>query len=284
MSDTPRARALAKELRAARNSAGLTARELARALGWSEAKVSRIETARRGILTQNVEVMLDFLGLQGEDRERLLKMARDIREPAWWELGRDLPHQLTALIDAEERAKRITDVTLNLLPGLLQTRAYTRAVMEAAGVPDDRIDDHVSIRQVRQGILGKRDPVTLCCFIDETALMRPIGGAKVMADQLHKIISSCEEQNVTVRVIPLSVGAHAGLSGTFVLFEFAKARPVVYLEARRSGAFIDEPDDVALFSDAVERLETHATDRAVSKKILQKYLKQYESEATCYLS
>ncbi|MEV0055439.1 helix-turn-helix transcriptional regulator [Saccharopolyspora shandongensis] len=119
MSDTPRARALAKELRAARNAAGLTARELARVLGWSEAKVSRIETARRGILVQNVEAMLGVLGMKGEDRERLLKMARDIREPAWWELGRDLPQQLTALIDAEQRAKRITNVSLNLVPGLL---------------------------------------------------------------------------------------------------------------------------------------------------------------------
>ncbi|PKW13363.1 helix-turn-helix transcriptional regulator [Saccharopolyspora spinosa] len=279
MSDTPRARALAKELRAARSAAGLTARELARALGWSEAKVSRIETARRGILVQNVEAILDVLGMKGGDRERLLKMARDIREPAWWELGRELPQQLTALIDAEQRAKTITDVTLNVLPGLLQTRTYTRTVMEASGVPEDRIDDHVSIRQVRQGILSKRNPATLRCFIDETAMTRPIGGAKVMADQLQKIISAVKEPNVTVRVIPLSIGAHAGLSGTFVLFEFGKPRPVVYLEARRSGAFIDEPDDVALFFDAVERLEDHASDLEASQEILQKYLEQYESEA-----
>ncbi|WP_421671845.1 Scr1 family TA system antitoxin-like transcriptional regulator [Saccharopolyspora spinosa] len=191
MSDTPRARALAKELRAARSAAGLTARELARALGWSEAKVSRIETARRGILVQNVEAILDVLGMKGGDRERLLKMARDIREPAWWELGRELPQQLTALIDAEQRAKTITDVTLNVLPGLLQTRTYTRTVMEASGVPEDRIDDHVSIRQVRQGILSKRNPATLRCFIDETAMTRPIVNIQVLCCGHAEVPGSC---------------------------------------------------------------------------------------------
>ncbi|SEG95456.1 hypothetical protein SAMN02982929_06198 [Saccharopolyspora kobensis] len=227
----------------------------------------------------NVEAILDVLRVKGVERERLLKMAREIREPAWWELGGELPQQLTALIDAEQRAVSITDVTLNVVPGLLQTRAYTRTVMEASGVPEDRIDDHVSIRQVRQGILTKRNPVALRCFIDETALTRPIGGAKVMADQLRQLISTSEEPNITVRVIPLSVGAHAGLSGTFVLFEFGKPRPVVYLEARRSGAFIDEPDDVTFFFDAVERLDDQASSSATSREILQKYLKEYESEA-----
>ncbi|MGW5647173.1 helix-turn-helix domain-containing protein [Saccharopolyspora sp. NPDC003752] len=279
MSNTPRARALAKELRAARNEVGLSMKLVGKQLGWSEAKVSRVENAKQGITESDVSAILAVLRVTGADRERLLKMARDIHEPAWWELGRELPQQLTALIDAEQRAKTITDVTLNVLPGLLQTRAYTRTVMEASGVPEDRIDDHVSIRQVRQGILSKRDPVELRCFIDETALARPIGGAKVMADQLRKVISACEEPNVTVRVVPLSIGAHAGLSGTFVLFEFIKTRPVVYLEARRSGAFIDEPSDVALFLDAVERLEDHASALAASQEILQKYLEQYESEA-----
>lgn len=257
----------------------MTARELARVLGWSEAKVSRIETARRGILVHNVEAILEVLRVKGVDRERLLKMAREIREPAWWELGGELPQQLTALIDAEQRAQAITDVTLNVMPGLLQTRAYTRTVMEASGVPEDRIDDHVSIRQVRQGILTKRNPVALRCFIDETALARPIGGAKVMADQLRQIISACDEPNIAIRVIPVSVGAHAGLSGTFVLFEFGEPRPIVYLEARRSGAFVDEPDDVAFFFDAVERLDDHASSPAASREILEKYLKVYESEA-----
>ncbi|SDX11145.1 hypothetical protein SAMN05216215_1007239 [Saccharopolyspora shandongensis] len=249
-------------------------------LGWSEAKISRIETARRGILVQNVEAMLDVLGMKGEDRERLLKMARDIREPAWWELGRDLPQQLTALIDAEQRAKRITHVSLNLVPGLLQTRAYTRQIMESSGLGDSGLEERVSIRQMRQGILSKRDPVELCAYIDETVFLRPIGGPHVMAEQLRQVISASEMANVTVRGLPCVLGAHAGLSGTFVRFDFVKSRPVIFLEARRSGAFIDEPTDVALFSEAVQLLEKQASDPSTSREILRKYVHQYESEAT----
>lgn len=280
MSNTPRARALAKELRAARNEIGLSMKLVGKQLGWSEAKVSRVENAKQGITEADVAAILAVLRVTGTDRDRLLKMAREIDQPAWWELGRTLPAQLTALIDAEQRATQITDVTLNLLPGLLQTRAYTRAVMESGGVDTDEVDDLVSIRQVRQGILSKRDPTTLRCFIDETALIRPVGGARVMADQVRHILAMSEESNVTVHVLPVALGAHAGLAGTFVLLEFIKSKPVVYLEARSSGAFLNETDDVSLFSDAVERLTKSTSTSAASHETLKKYAKRYESEAT----
>lgn len=269
---------MAKELRAARAATGMTARELARALGWSEAKVSRIETARRGILVENVEAMLEVLKVNGKDRDRLIKMAAAVREPAWWEVGRDLPEQLSALIDAESRAKRITDVTLNVLPGLLQTRAYTRAIVESVGLADEEVDERVGIRQMRQGILSRRNPVELRTFIDETALIRPIGGARVMAQQVRQIVAASEEPNISARVLPVSMGVHAGLSGTFVLFEFTRSRPVVYLEARSSGAFIDEPADVQPFLDSVELLEAQASDSEGSREILNTYVQQYERE------
>lgn len=279
MSNAPRARALAKELRAARKEAGLSMRLVGQQLDWSEAKVSRVENAKQGVTEADVSAILAVLRVTGCDRERLLKLAREIDQPAWWELGRDLPEQLSALIDAERRATHITDVTLNLIPGLLQTRSYTRAVMEASGVGPQDADDMVSIRQVRQGILSNHDPTTLRCFIDETALLRPIGGPRVMVEQLRQILSASEEQNVSVQVLPLALGAHAGLAGTFFLLDFVKAKPVVYLEARSSGAFLDEPDDVALFQDAVERVTKVAADPTESGKMMGDYLKQYEDEA-----
>ncbi|MGP4021354.1 helix-turn-helix domain-containing protein [Saccharopolyspora sp. 5N708] len=279
MSNTPRARALAKELRAARNELGLSMKLVGKQLGWSEAKVSRVENAKQGITESDVSAILAVLRVTGTDRERLLKMAREIDQPAWWELGRELPQQLTALIDAEQRATRITHVALNMIPGLLQTRAYTRQIMEAGGLPLDELEDHVSIRQVRQGILTRRDPVALDSYIDETALLRPVGGPRVMAEQLRQVVSASEEPNVTIRVLPLELGAHACLSGTFVIYEFVKSRPVVYLEGRSSGAFIDAPEDVGLFWDALKHLETQASNSPASQEILDKYVKRYESEA-----
>ncbi|RRO12930.1 XRE family transcriptional regulator [Saccharopolyspora rhizosphaerae] len=279
MADTPRARALARELRAARSATGLTARELSRLLGWSEAKVSRLETARRGIRVESVEAMLKALKVRGAERERLLTMAREIREPAWWEVGRGIPDQLTALLDVEQRAQRITSVQLNLVPGLLQTEEYAREIMTVSGVPSDDVDEHVSIRLKRQGILAQSNPVELRVLIDETVFMRPVGGPRVMAEQLRHVQEVNRAGNVEIRVLPRSIGAHAGLSGAFVLFEFERSRPVVYIEARRSGAFIDAPGDVSLFVDSVGLLESQASDRAGSRAILDSYLLKYESEA-----
>ncbi|WP_433870276.1 helix-turn-helix domain-containing protein [Saccharopolyspora sp. CA-218241] len=279
MSETPRARALAKELRAARQATGMTMRQLGDALGWSEAKISRLETAQRGIKEASVVAILDALEIEGEARNRLLKMAREIDQPAWWELGQDLHHQTIAFIDAEQRAVRITEVALSLIPGLLQTRAYSRAVMESAGVDQDEASDLVSIRQVRQGVLGKREPAHLRCFIDEAALFRPVGGHRVMAEQLRALISASADAQISVRVIPLARGAHAGLGGTFVLFEFVKARPVAYVEARSSGAFLDQEEDVALFFDAVERIVDVSAPEAESVALLERYAELHEREA-----
>lgn len=278
MANTPRARALARELRAARNETGLSMKLVGQHIGWSEAKVSRVENAKQGVTENDVAAILQALGITGADRDRLLKVARDVDQPAWWELGRELPGQLTALIDAEQRAVRITNVLLSVVPGLLQTRAYTRQIMKAGGMRSDEIEDYVSIRQVRQGILSRPDPVEFLPFIDEAVLTRPVGGSRVMAEQLHQVMSTAELDNVRVRVLPLELGAHAGITGNFMLMEFVKARPLVFLEGRSSGAFIDDPEHVTLFFEAIDVLREQASDVAASQEILRKYLRQYESE------
>lgn len=280
MADTPRARALAKELRAARFATGLTARELSRMLGWSEAKVSRLETARRGIHVESVEAILKALKVNRSERERLVKLAREIREPAWWEVGREIPEQLTALLDAEQRAKRITSVQLNLVPGLLQTREYTRQIMTSSELDDDTAEARVEIRMKRQEVLDQRSAVQLRAFLDEAVFFRPIGGSGVMAEQMRHLLKVSDTSNVEIRVLPRSIGAHAGMSGAFLLFEFDRSRPVVYIEARRSGAFIDAPEDVGLFLGSVETLESQASDPDDSRAIILSYLEKYESEAT----
>ncbi len=248
-------------------------------LGWSEAKVSRLETARRGIHVESVEAILKALKVNRSERERLVKLAREIREPAWWEVGREIPEQLTALLDAEQRAKRITSVQLNLVPGLLQTREYTRQIMTSSELDDDTAEARVEIRMKRQEVLDQRSAVQLRAFLDEAVFFRPIGGSGVMAEQMRHLLKVSDTSNVEIRVLPRSIGAHAGMSGAFLLFEFDRSRPVVYIEARRSGAFIDEPEDVGLFLGSVETLESQATDADDSRAIILSYLRKYEGEA-----
>jgi transcriptional regulator with XRE-family HTH domain len=270
---------LAKELRAARNATGMSLKDVAQALGWSVAKMSRIETAKRGAKPGDLEALLDVLRVDGPDRASLLKMAREIREPAWWGFGREVPHLLSGIVDAEQRAVRVTHVSLNLIPGLLQTRPYTRQIMETAGVQDELIEERVAVRQMRQGVLTKRHPVELCTFMDEAVFSRAVGGPGVMAEQLGQVLRTSDSENVLLRVLPSSLGAHAALSGGFVLFEFVRSRPVVYLEGPGSGAFVDDPDDVGPFLENAQLLDEQASDPETSRAILLSYLQKYESEA-----
>lgn len=280
MADTPRARALAKELREARAATGMALAEVAEALGWSEAKVSRMETAKRSVKPADLEALLNVLEVRGEDRRHLLKMAHQAQTPNWWELGRELSQLQSAFVDSEQRAERITHVSLTLVPGLLQTRPYTREVMETAGVDEGRVEEKVAFRQMRQGVLTKRKPVALHTFMDEAVFWRGVGGPRIMAEQLRHIASIGEAENVALRVLPRGAGAHAGLSGGFVLFEFSRSRPIVFLESATSGALVDRPDDVALFQETAALVEKQASSPEASRGILDSYVQQYESETT----
>ncbi|MBE9375015.1 helix-turn-helix transcriptional regulator [Saccharopolyspora sp. HNM0983] len=277
MPDTPRSRALAKELRAARKSAGLTLRELHEALGWSQARISRVETGQRGIRPEAVAELLDVLGVFGPDRGRMLRLAAEVRTPRWSGLVGDLPPQLTNLLDAEQRAVRITEVSLNLVPGLVQTPEYARAVLESAGVGAIELADMLAVRRTRQRALRSGDAPVHRCFVDEAALLRPVGGSEVMAAQVRRLREAGFGERVQLRVIPLAAGAHAGLAGTFVLFGFPRSGPLVYTEARSSGAFLDDPADVRLFVEAVELVDGASASEQESAEILNRYAKYHEN-------
>ncbi|QUH05153.1 helix-turn-helix domain-containing protein [Saccharopolyspora erythraea] len=278
MSDTPRARALAKELRAARKAAGLTLRELSERVGWSESKLSRLETAQRGLKPAAMTVVLDALGVTGSERDHLLKMAREIKQPTWWEFGGGLPTQLTELADAESRAVRITEVSEVLVPGLLQTREHSRALFAATGVEPERIEQRTAVRQVRQGILTKAEPVEYLVILDEAVLCRAVGGPKVMADQLRAMLKAAERPNITIQVVPFSAGAHTGLDGSFLILEFVRDRPIVHLEQRRSGAFLNDPDDVAPFFVARSNLQQAAMSPDETGDLIVAYAQRYDRE------
>lgn len=248
-------------------------------LGWSESKVSRVENAKQGFEVEDVSAILAVLRVTGDDRERILKMAREIDQPAWWELSRGLPAQLSGLIDAEQRAHRIIDVTLNLVPGLLQTRAYSRACFVGGEMAPEKIDEAVAIRQARQGILERDEPTELNVFMDETALLRPVGSHAVTAEQLRYVISASQRPNINVRLLPLNFGAHIGLDGTFVLLEFLRGKANVHMEARNAGVILSEPQDVGPFEQAVARLGDVAIDADESAKLIADHAARHESEA-----
>ncbi|MFD0919029.1 DUF5753 domain-containing protein [Saccharopolyspora rosea] len=205
-------------------------------------------------------------------------MAQDLARPVWWEFGGGLPAQLSELADAESRAVHITSVADVRVPGLLQTWEHSRALLSAVEVDADRVDHLAAIRQARQGILTKDDPVEYEVFLDEAVLCRAIGGPRPMAEQLRHINRMATRPNIVVRVIPFSEGAHTGLDGPFHLLEFRDAGAVVHLEQRRSGVFLDAPDDVDTFVRARSTLRRTAMSQRDSSKLIAAYAEGYESE------
>jgi len=274
---TVRARGLGAELRELRNKAGLSTRVVAQQLGWSASTLNRIENGGRNVTSEDVSALLVLYEITGKERDRLLELAREADQPGWWERASSaLPPQLTALIGFESEATRIIDVSLALIPGLLQIPEYTRALLAGSGVPKLEIETLVVARLGRQAILSKSSPPKFLAILDEAVLRRPVGGRHVMAAQLRHIITAGQRSNVTVQVIPFDHGEHAGLNGSYLLLEFSKARTLVHLEHRRSGIFVDEPDDVDPFIKITEILQETALDCTRSAEFLASIEIEYE--------
>jgi transcriptional regulator with XRE-family HTH domain len=275
---TVRARGLGAELRELREQNHFTTREVAKRLGWSASTVSRTETGQRNISSEDVAALLALYGVAGKEREHLLALAREANQPGWWETRHPgLPSQLTALIGFESEATRIIDVELILVPGLLQTPEYMRALMEGGGVPTAEAETRIATRLGRQALLSRPQPPEVVTIVDEAALHRPIGGREVMVGQLHHLARVAKYPNITVLVVPYSVGAHPGVNGSFVVLEFAKARTIVHLEHKRSSLFLDDPEDTAPFAASVDTLRDIALNPADSVGFLTAMAADYES-------
>lgn len=252
---TARIRTIAAELRDLRENAELNTRDAARRVDMSPATLNRLENGARAINPEEISALLAIYNVTGLERERLMRMSREANTPGWWEIGGgNLPKELPPLINFEAEATAITHVSMLRIPGLLQTTGYTRAVLAATGVTGQDMETMVSARLGRQSVLSKPEPPQYLVILDEAVLRRPVGSRQVMADQLAHIARCAKEPHIDVRVVPFERGDHTGLDGTYVVMEFAKARPIVHLEHKRSSLFIDEPDDVAPFHAATDTL------------------------------
>jgi hypothetical protein len=238
-----------------------------------------METGQRAITTEDVAALLVVYGVTGHERDRLLDAARESDREVWWEGTRTgLPEQLTTLIGFESQATRITDVSLALVPGLLQTPEYARAIMQVCGVPAPDAEPRVAVRLGRQAVLSRPNPPEYLAILDESVVRRPVGGRAVMAEQLRHLIKATERPNVTVQVIPFDRGAHAALTGSYFVMGFSKAQTVIHLEQGDSSLFLDDPDKVAPFVTKIETLRDAALGPDSSAKFIGSVAADYERE------
>jgi transcriptional regulator with XRE-family HTH domain len=274
---------LLKGLRAGQN---LTVEHVGKELDWSPSKVSRIETAAVKVSTTDLRALLDLYGVTApEEKAGFIELGKESRESGYW-MGYKDNTPVQAFDDyvgfeAEASVIRVFDPTL--IPGLLQTPEYARAVITAM-LPDGtdaEMGERVALRMARQQILSRQtDTVSYWTVIDEAALRRPMGGEarkKVMREQIAKVIEAAALPRVTVQVLPFEAGAHAGLSGSFTILELPHpADPnVVYTESMSTGVLIEDPEEVRFYRRSFERIQSEALGRDSSAAFLRDVERSY---------
>ncbi len=237
-----RQRRVSAELRALRKARNLTCEQVAEALGWSTAKISRMETGARGLYPDDVSAMLGFLQAPADLREDLLALVRDGTKRNWIQVGGRLPTAWKSLIEFEVTAKALYNYEPMVMPGLLQTGDYAREVLQASSrkLSEPEIDQLVRTRLGRQAILSGFQAPKFSVIIDESVLHRPIGGPEVMASQLYHLLNMMKRPNVHVRVVPLSTGAHPGLDGPMLILDFADQPILVHVEIRGATGLLED--------------------------------------------
>ncbi len=257
------------ELRYYRTAAGLSQEQLGEKVGYSGALVGAVETARRiptEDFAQRCDAALDAGGALARVRERLKDYMKYQAYPAWF---RGWPN-----IEREAATLRTWEPAV--VPGLLQTEEYAQAVM-CTRVMDtrDQIDQWVAARMERQTILARDEPPMLWAVIDEAVLRRPVGGAGAMRGQLDHLMEAGQRPRVVLQVIPLSVGAHEGLRGPFVIADFDDAPSIVYLETALAGQIVERAEDVAAVTLTWDTLRAEALPRTVSLELMEEAAKTW---------
>lgn len=257
---TVRGRRLARELRSLREDRNLTLQEVADRLDWSRATVSRVETGQTRPKVEDVAGLLDLYGVPSPQRDALLTLAREAGQRGWWTAYADVFAGSYAAL--EDGASLIRCWDPQLIHGLLQTDDYARAVITAGRLlprPED-IERRLAARKIRQQVLARPGAPEFRMIIDEAVLLRPIGGPKVLAAQLHHLVDTAARPNVTVRVVPFTANEHAGLDGRFTILSFADAADpdIAYVEGTMGDVYLESAEEIAKHRDRFERIEAAA--------------------------
>jgi transcriptional regulator with XRE-family HTH domain len=248
------------QLRRLRTELGLTREEAGEAIRASEWKIHRLENGQVGFKERDVIDLLRLYEVTDADEvAAFLLLIREANTPGWWQhYGDLLPRWFRTYVDLESAAALIRTYEGQLIPGLLQTDDYMRAVIGGAQLdePSEEMGRRVRLRMARQTLLTREHPPRLWAVVDEAALRRPVGGPEVMRGQLERLIDASKLPNVTLQILPFAVGAHSGMPGAFSILRFADRElpDVVYLEHLTNAVYLDKRDEVERYLDVMEYL------------------------------
>jgi transcriptional regulator with XRE-family HTH domain len=276
-SPTARHRRLARQLREARKRSGMTMEAASAALGWSRPKLVRFETAKTRPKPADVEAMLDLYGGSEAIKLALVQLAKDIRKRGWWSAFDDVLNGSFA--ELEDDAVRIRTWQVQFVPGLLQISDYAMQLIRM-NRPDDSEEARIrrlQARMARRTILERSDRLSFAVVLDEAVLRRPVGGPEVMSRQLEALIQQGKRPNVSVRVLPMASGEHAGMDGPFVIlsFEGPLDPDVVYLEGVGGEIYLEDADQINRCNVRFNRISDQALSDEDSAQLINDMAKEY---------
>lgn len=278
VSPAVRGRRLASELRRLRESSGLTGDEVANALGWSGSKISRIELHRIGIKQADLRKLLDLYGVEERHRSQLLALARESTRKTWLEVATaNFPPEQAAYIRAEAEAECAWAWEPQVVPGLLQTSEYAKAVMQGwenmFTLSPAETDRRIQARIVRQQLLTTNPPLQLSVVIDESVLNRRFGNKGVMRQQLEQLVEFSSLPSIKIRLLRLDANHPIGC-GAFYGLQFPRAHEValpdlVAVEHLLGSYYIEDPEETYKFRVTFENLMASSLDADESRTLIR---------------
>ncbi|MFG3148040.1 helix-turn-helix transcriptional regulator [Streptomyces sp. M41(2017)] len=275
------------QLTGARDDAGLSQEQAARALGFSPAKLSRIEAGkgRKPPTEADVRALLDLYGTDDYEVSVLLRLLRRAGEPGWWQRydKRLMPEWFDRLVGLQEAATTIRTFEIQYVPGLLQTADYTRAVVQRGlpTAPAGEVERRVELRMRRRELLDREDAPHLWAVVDESVLLRVLGSPEVMRRQLEHLVEMAERPHVIVQIVPLDVtnASAPAIPVTYLRFGGVELPDVVYLEHIRSANFLEDRDETEEYRVVLDRLADEALNPRESLALLRETMERRYSVA-----
>jgi transcriptional regulator with XRE-family HTH domain len=254
-----------------RERAGLSRPELARQISKSESLIQAIELGQRAAtvdVTEDLERVLPTGGTLTRLREEMGDGLSYQPYPSWFA---DWPGK-------EAQASALRSFELIVVPGLLQTEDYARALFRTRlKTTDEEIDELVAARMKRQDILARNDPPMLWVVLDEGVLRRRAGGRDVMREQVGRLIDAARRPNIVIEIVPISAGAYLGMLGAFMIADFEDAPSVGYQEMVVGAQPLEAPEQIALLDFTWNTVRSEALPRAASVELLEEVAKSWTS-------
>lgn len=281
-SSTARQRRLANELRRLRRRARLTGKDVSTRFGWSEAKLSRIENGLARVKSEDLDGFLDLYEVSGPRRAELVALAQESREAGPLEALADVPEAHLRIMQTESEAEAMWTWEPQVVPGLLQTEDYTRAVLQlwpaVFARPAAEMERRVETGRLRQRVLTRDPPLELSFVIDESVLRRRFASPPVMRAQLAHLAEISERPHFELRILPLG-GSQVVGTGAFNYFRFPRVHGVplpdtVAFEHLQGTSFIDDEQDVNTYRIVFMALRDNSLSTAASRDTLERVARE----------